>query len=149
MIPSMLRKITISSIFGHRFQHIIRQIVCVPSMYNIIMLKTKWDNQMKYTFIFRKLSSVILFLRQCSKERNIWKKIKSSSIVLIISDKNVWAHFDFMNKCNMNQCDRKNTQFQNYSSHENFIVHTFPGNTTFVQKFSMLPIQSSPYYRHP
>ena len=52
----MLKKL-FSSIFRHRFQHIIRQIVCVfisfASMHNIIIFKAKKDRQIKvYLYFF-------------------------------------------------------------------------------------------------
>ena len=36
------------------------------------------------------------------KSKNVWK-IQNQSYVANFSDKNLWKHFDFMNKCNMNE----------------------------------------------
>ena len=63
-------------------------------------------------FYFSKIIICDIISKTFFKRKEYMKKIKSSSMVLIISAKNLWKHFDFMNKCNMNQYDSFKTIFR-------------------------------------
>ena len=82
----MLRKITITSPFRHRFQHIIRQNICLfirfPSIYNIILFEEQWDGQIKvYVYFFIKIFRNI-FSKTAFKIK-ICEKFKIIGILLI------------------------------------------------------------------
>ena len=126
-----VNKMTMTSTFHHRFQHIIRQIVCFfisfPYIYNIIIFKAKWDRQIKVYvyFFFQKISSVIFFSKTVLKVK-ICEKYKICGMLLISWIKIFTKYFNFMNKCSMNEYDSvkmyskhqsqitKKEQFQNY-----------------------------------
>ena len=94
ILPSMLRKMTMTSTFHHRFQHIIRQIACLlisfPSICNIIIFKAKWDRQIKVYVYFSKNIFRYIFLRQCWK----WKYMKNTKSAVCCSflDTNLKKH---------------------------------------------------------
>ena len=76
---------TITATFRHRFQHIIRQIIChfisFLSIYNILMFKAKWDRQIKVCVYLKKISSVISTVLKVK----ICEKHKISGMLLISS----------------------------------------------------------------
>ena len=86
MIPSMLTKITITSTFGHRFRHVMRQIICLfisfPSIYHINMFKAKWDRQLKVYVNFSKNIVRDIFCKTVLKIK-ICEKSKISGMLLI------------------------------------------------------------------
>ena len=64
-----LRKMTTTSTFRNRFQHIMRHIICqfisFPFIYNIIIFKAQWDRKIKvYIYFWKKYRPWYFFLRQ-------------------------------------------------------------------------------------
>ena len=151
----MLRKITITSTFRHRYQHIIRQIVCLfisfPSIYHII--KAAWEHQMKVCVYFPNnivrdiLSKTVLKVKICEKYKI---SVCCYFFIRVFTNTSIlWMNATWMNMIAFKMCFkqrsqiRKNEQFQKFSSLKR-LYHTFPfhRNITFVLKFSMLPVCS-------
>ena len=125
MIPSMSRKITITTTFCHRFQHIIRQNVCLFTsfqfIYNIIMFEG--PSNKRYTVIFLKISSVIFFSKTAFKVKNMWK-IQNQRHIANFSDRNLWKHFGSMNKCSLNEYESFENVFSSINHKERKISNS-------------------------
>ena len=131
MIPSLLRKMTITSTFHLRFQHI-RQIACLfisfVSLYNIIMFKTKWYRQIK-SYVYLKKNIVRDIISKTLLKTNLCEKYKSSGMLQTSCMKTfentsiLWTVAAWMNMIAWKMYFKhqsqitKIEQFQNYSSH--------------------------------
>ena len=81
---------TITSTNHHRFQDIVRQIICLfisfLSVYNSIMFKAKWDRQIR-VYLYLKKTIVRDVISKTVLKVKICEKYKISSMLLIFQIK--------------------------------------------------------------
>ena len=73
-------------------------------MYNIIIVKAKWDRQIKSYFYCSKNIDRDIISKTALKVK-ICEKLQNQQYVANFSYENLWKYFDFMSKCSMNEYD--------------------------------------------
>ena len=130
---------TITSTFRHRFQHIIRQIVCIfinfLSMYNIMMFTAQWGPQIKVyvhkNIVCDIISKTVLKIKTCEKYKITGMMLISQKTMFqntsILCLNAAWMNIIALKRGFRHHSEiTKNEQFENYSSHKNFTAYFLP-----------------------